>query len=66
MSEAERAARLAVERMAGAEANVAFPKASSQEVKTAWLDGYWAACSLFAGNREEHDRLRDAFLDSLK
>jgi hypothetical protein len=31
-----------------------------------WIEGYWAACSLFAGNREEHDRLRDAFLESRK
>jgi hypothetical protein len=31
-----------------------------------WLDGYWAACNLFAGNRPEHDRLRDAYLESRK
>lgn len=29
-----------------------------------WIEGYWAACALFAGNRAEHDRLRDSFLES--
>ena len=55
----ERTSRLAVERMAGAMAKKGF-------IDPAWLDGYWAACNLFAGNREGHDKLRDAFLESRK
>lgn len=61
----ERVSRLAVERMAGALARSGFDQPPSA-TQSAWLDGYWAACNLFAGNRAEHDRLRAAVMESGK